>query len=445
MNLKKFAIRGLITLAVVVALCMFLSGTIRTITTAKVKMVSPRSGKLEEKYELTGKLTFPRQEAIRVDIPAGVSITVTKVSTRAGYSVKAGDVLFEAQVTSYESTMKGYQDAYDTASEGLMALEKKSADLRIRRTDQEYADAYYALRDAQKEQVSAQLEVNTLLRVEHLTLPEEGYPEGASEALTAAIDRLSAAQEALSDAESAFAAASRYSISEEAFSYIDEKRKYEKAMEQALSDMETLSSLNYAVATVTAPHKGYVTALEVAVGDTYDGSKPALYITPEDEKPILRASVDSIERTVSKGMEVVFDRRDYGTVSAKVKAAEVSAEGGKYIDVEVDKDIIDAVGSVYSMMSSDVPMRLTYKAKESTTLLPAAAVHGSDQDRYVYVVERENATFGNTRLTVHKTTVTVLGEVDGIVSIQEDMSWQTLAYMEDRALNDGDTVMEYTN
>ena len=35
MNLKKFAVRGLIVLAVAVALCMFFSGTIKTITTAK--------------------------------------------------------------------------------------------------------------------------------------------------------------------------------------------------------------------------------------------------------------------------------------------------------------------------------------------------------------------------------------------------------------------------
>ena len=40
MKLKKYAIRGLIIFAVVVALCMFFSGTIRTITTAKT--IRPR-------------------------------------------------------------------------------------------------------------------------------------------------------------------------------------------------------------------------------------------------------------------------------------------------------------------------------------------------------------------------------------------------------------------
>ena len=59
MNLKKFALRGLAILAVFVALCMFFSGTIKTITTAKVKITRGRSGRLEEKIQLTGKLTFP--------------------------------------------------------------------------------------------------------------------------------------------------------------------------------------------------------------------------------------------------------------------------------------------------------------------------------------------------------------------------------------------------
>ena len=48
-------------------------------------------------------------------------------------------------------------------------------------------------------------------------------------------------------------------------------------------------------------------------------------------------------------------------------------------------------------------------------------------------------------MTVKKQNVTVLAEVKGVVSIQEDLSYTTIAYMEDRALNDGDTVMEYTD
>ena len=59
MNLKKFAVRGIVSLAVFVALCMFFSGTVRTITTPKVRLTSAKRGKLEERVELSCKVAFP--------------------------------------------------------------------------------------------------------------------------------------------------------------------------------------------------------------------------------------------------------------------------------------------------------------------------------------------------------------------------------------------------
>ena len=45
MKLKKIALRGLIGVAVLVALCMFFSGTIENITTPKVKLAKPSRGR----------------------------------------------------------------------------------------------------------------------------------------------------------------------------------------------------------------------------------------------------------------------------------------------------------------------------------------------------------------------------------------------------------------
>ena len=47
MKLKKFALRGLVILMVVVALCIFFARTVQTITTPKVQLVSPQTGRLE--------------------------------------------------------------------------------------------------------------------------------------------------------------------------------------------------------------------------------------------------------------------------------------------------------------------------------------------------------------------------------------------------------------
>ena len=142
MNLKKFAVRGIVVLAIFVALCMFFSGTIRTITTPKVKLISGRRGKLEERTDLTGKLAFPEVEKLGAALPEGMSVTITKVNTRAGYTVKAGDVLVEARVSNYDAALKQYQDAYDQASEQLMNLENKNRGIRITRRDETYAEAY---------------------------------------------------------------------------------------------------------------------------------------------------------------------------------------------------------------------------------------------------------------------------------------------------------------
>ena len=46
MKMKKFALRGLLILAIVVALCMFFSGTVRTLTTPKVRFAQAKNGKL---------------------------------------------------------------------------------------------------------------------------------------------------------------------------------------------------------------------------------------------------------------------------------------------------------------------------------------------------------------------------------------------------------------
>lgn len=41
--------------------------------------------------------------------------------------------------------------------------------------------------------------------------------------------------------------------------------------------------------------------------------------------------------------------------------------------------------------------------------------------------------------------VTVIAEANGTVSIQEDVSYYSIAYMEDRPLSDGSAVMEYAS
>ena len=55
MTLKKFALRGMIVLAAVIALCVLFSGTFRTLTTPKVSLEHAKNGKMESVERVRGQ------------------------------------------------------------------------------------------------------------------------------------------------------------------------------------------------------------------------------------------------------------------------------------------------------------------------------------------------------------------------------------------------------
>ena len=445
MKLKKIAVCGIIVLAVVVALCMFFSGTVRTITTPKIKQVAGRRGKLEERIEITAALNFEGAEEIGVELPQDATITITRVNTRQGYTCSSGDVLVEARVTGYEQSRKQYQDAYDEASEQLMLLESKNRSVRVSKRDEAYADAYYALRDARRRTVTGMTALKALLAKEKLPMTEEGYPEGASDALKAAFDEYRAAQAAQEAARDAWETASRYTVEEAVWTYITDKHSCDEKLAAAEAGLEALTALDSQVRQIVAPHNGYVAAVNVKEGDVCDGSQPLLAITPKGELPGLRADISQITRTVKEGMTVSMKVDSYNTIDTRVTAVGVDLEGKQYADIDLNKEMIARRGSVYAMAQEETPLTLVYRSKEATTLLPVSAVRGSGEDRYVFVVEKQDAAFGGTALKLRKVDVNVLAESDGTASVEEDLTYYSIAYMEDRPIAEGDTVMEYSD
>ncbi len=443
MNLKKFAIRGIVILAICVALCMFFSGTVRTITTPKVRLTAAKRGKLEERVELACKPAFPEVEEIGFSLDDDASLTIVKVNTREGYTVQEGDVLVEAKVANYDQLRKTAQESYDSASEALMSLENKSRGIRVNRRDEAYADAYFALRDARRAAVSLELSMETQLSREGLERTDEGYPEGASDALKEMIDAWREADAERAKAQAAMDSVSRYTVPEEVWSYITEQREQNEKKEEAEEELRRLVALDDQARAIVAPHAGYVATVEVKEGDVYDGSHPMLTITKADVLPTLRADTSELERAVSENMTATFNPDSYDAVETKVIATGTDDEGKKYADIEMTEQLIKARGSVYSMTQEDTTMTLIYRAREATSLLPTSAVRGSGDDRYVYVTEQNTAAFGGDTLKVHRMDVTVAGEYGGTTSIKEDISYYTIAYGEDRAISDGDAVMEY--
>lgn len=443
--MKKLAIKGLLGVAVAVALCMFFSGTIKTISTAKVKLVSAKTGKLEEKIDLSGKLLFPETEEIALDgLTADRSVTIKRVRVTVGREVEEGDVLFEAEITGYDAELAELEKEYDTAQSELMELERKNANLRLKRTEETWIEAYDALAEAKRAVRKAKTALEVGANLAEVVLENGLLPEDADDdKLLDLQNALLAAQEAEASAQAAFDTANRVGISEETLAYVTKTRELRDAMADAQEEISALTVLSVRAAQIVAPHDGFVVEVNVKAGDTYNGSTPAIIMNAKKSKGVMRADVSEIERTIAEDTAVTMQRSNGKTLSAEVSDTGVDAEGKRYIDVELSDKEIENLGGAATLMSRETEMVINYRAGTSTTLLPVSAVRGTGEERYVYIVNERSNALGERTLTVSKMNVTVITEVGATASIEEDLSRQRVAYMEDRAIAEGSQVMTY--
>lgn len=442
--MKKMAIKGLVALAAVVALCMFFSGTIKTISTAKVRLVTAKQGKLEEEIKLSGNLTFPQTEEVKLALASDQSVTIKRVRVAKGRKVAAGDVLFEAEVSGYDKEMESLRSDYETTQKELMELERKNGDVRLKRTEEIWVEAYDALAQSKDDLMNAQTQLEVAAKLAGVTLTDGRLPEKEQdETLLEAQKAVDKAQAAQDEAQKKFNSANRLGISENVISYITQSRTLNEKLTAAQEKITALDVLARQAKQVTAPHDGYIVEINVKAGDSYDGRTAAIVISAEDGDAVLRADTSKIEKKIDKGTQVTVKRDNDKTLSKKVTDSGVDEEGKRYIDVKLtDKDIGNLGGGAV-LFSAAVDMTASYRATTSTTLLPASAVRGSGDNRYVYVVNEESNALGQRVLKVKKQDVKVLSEVGSTVSIQDDLSRQRVAYMEDRTISDGSEVMVY--
>ena len=176
--MKKMAIKGLVALAAVVALCMFFSGTIKTISTAKVRLVTAKQGKLEEEIKLSGNLTFTQTEEVKLALASDQSVTIKRVRVAKGRKVAAGDVLFEAEVSGYDKEMESLRSDYEAAQKELMELERKNGDVRLKRTEEIWVEAYDALAKSKEDCMTAQTQLEVAAKLAGVTLSGGRLPSG---------------------------------------------------------------------------------------------------------------------------------------------------------------------------------------------------------------------------------------------------------------------------
>ena len=441
MKLKRFALRGLIVLFVAVALCMFFARTVQTITTPKVQLVQSTSGRFEDKMTFRAQVYFAETEEFTVEEAKDMNITVDKLYVRAGNYVKKGDIIFTAKTPSYEEEIKKVREDYDAKNKELLELDvqnrKLSKESYQNTMYQQLLDAQDALSEATYEARYAAAKESVVLTGDVSTWQSQLALSGeVSDDLKAAVNKARTAQAAYEEARAAYFAV-----------LVTKRNGLMEEIEDLNQKMVTLTVLETSLKAVVAPRDGYIIELKVAEGDTYDGTKVAYVMNKEDCVPVLRAPLDSNStRTIADGTRAEISSDNYGSERTSVEKTTIASDGTKYLQMPMPETYLssDSTAIRRFMQDGGVDVKITYRAKSATTLLAPSCVRSDGESNYVYVVEYSGGGFlSQNTMKVKKTSVTVIERSDSTVSIQEDLSYRSIADREDRALEDGATVMEY--
>lgn len=411
-KLRRMAGKGLVILISVLLLCIFFSGTLKTLTTPKVKITSPTNGKFKDTASLSGLFHVSEvEEAGLEDLPENAALTVKQVYVRPGQRVQAGDALFSVEVVDYDAKMEDMQADYLQKGQELLSLEQNP--VKLLRSDEQWIRAWNDLQAAEKTLLQKQL-------------------EGTADAAT---------QKQAEDARAAFLTADRAGINADAYAWYTEKQRLEEEREALLENMKDLKELQER-GMVTARHAGYILNVAVQAGSSFDGQKAALSMSANGADLYLRAYTENSPRKITMGMTVQIPTTNT-TLRTKVAAVGYDTHGRSYADIELKEDMVNALGGTAALLNTPIAVQVQYTAETASLQLPASALRSNGLEEYVYIVQESENLFGGAVLKLEKQKVTVDDRSDTMVSVTGIARDAQVAYMEDKPLQDGMEVIPY--
>ena len=457
MTLKKFALRGMIVLAAVIALCVLFSGTFRTLTTPKVTITHSRNGKLESSTVLMGKVAFPEEEEMNIQVPEELSLTVRRLYVTPGQKISKGERMIAAEVTDGNKKLLELQAQYVKVRDTLDNWDRKHGDIRLTRNEEAWIDAYNAAREAEDKELElrhalmANLGLNSSGDLNETTVKKflKTLKQKASQqAIIEQYNNWMMAKNAMTEAQKKLKGLDRYAVEDSVWTTLQEKNDKIKEKAEIEDKMMAIRQLQKQVSEIAAPHDGYVIEVKVQKDAVLTSGEAELFlITPEGKEPVLRAEMTDVKKTVQKGAVVSVPINDWYRVESKVIATGLTKAGAPYADVKMPEDLLYRVSSLVQDSTAEIKMKATVRAKESSTLIEVAAVRGRGENRYVYIGEPKQTLFGDTRYKVVKREFRVLGENEKYVSADSNDIWssEAILYMEDREINEGSYVMAREN
>lgn len=444
--MKKAAIKGLVILGSIVLLCVFFSGTLHTITTAKVQTARARNGRLESELTLTGSLKWPETESLAVEgMTDNDTLIIRRLPVSAGSWLREGDLIAECAVSSYDSRLESLQASYSGKEKEYLEQERKGGSLFLTDRHLQWYDAYRKVQTTGEEAQRLRQDLRLEAWKAGVTLgTDDTLPEGCEdETLTALRGQLDEAARAQAEAEKAFDKLKLLNISEEAITYLEKKEELRKEMDDLAAQITALRILKERSAAIRAPHDAYVTSLELKAGDTIGADTILLMLTAPDTQPVIRLDPDDSRQAIATGTAVTLSVGDASAESV-ISGQAVGEDGRVYLEAAADRTILSALGGAAAAAEENaVTAKLKLLSEDTYTLIPVTALRGSGGNYYIYTAASTQNTLGAEKLTVTRKDVTVRGTNSSVAAIEESLKGEDIVYMEDRPLSEGCEVMPY--
>ncbi|MBP5727427.1 MAG: hypothetical protein J6Y48_10190 [Clostridia bacterium] len=453
MTLKKFALRGMIVLAAVIALCVLFSGTFRTLTTPKVRLEHAKNGKMESSTVLMGKVVFPEEEEMNIQVPEELTLTVRRLYVTPGQQISKGDRMIAAEVTDGNKKLLELQAQYVKVRDTLDNWDRKHGDIRLSRNEEAWIDAYNAAREAEDKELElrhalmANLGLKSSNDLNETTVKKflKTLKQKASQqAIIEQYNNWMMAKNAMTEAQKKLKGLDRYAVEDSVWTTLQEKNDKIKEKAEIEDKMMAIRQLQKQVSEIAAPHDGYVIEVKVQKDAVLTSGEAELFlISPEDKGPVLRAELTDKKKNVQKGAVVSIPVSDWFRVESKVTATGLTKTGVPYADIKIPDDLSYRISNLFKD-GEEIKMKATVRDKENSTLIPVAAVRGSGENRYVYIGRPQQSLFGDTTYVVDQVEFRVLGENDKYVSTDNsDLGYSSIPilYMEDREIQKDSVVM----
>jgi len=452
--MKKLAIRVGVILAAVVACSMFFANTIITITTPKVKFAEVGYKRFEEQMNREASLHFDKTDKITVEAARKTPVTVDQMYVRVGDRVEAGDTICTTSLSgTFTEEVESASDALVAAQQAYMKNETENIKL-VSTIDSDKNEAKRAMDDTGKALADAQAKLlgeaakaGTLLSDDTKTWAAAIQQSGDA-GLISLMESVLDAQGASDRANAAFLDTFANSKTKtEVYEFLLQRAELQSEVDKAQNKLVELVASSEAMTVIRAEHGGYVVELGIQEGAVYDGGAPAYELTVSGQAPLLRCEVTGVKREFGEGMRADI-KAEYGDIRAEVAAVVREGVDRKFLHIELSDEMIEQLGGVRTLMNNGVTVKLTYRSKEATCILPTGAIRKDDDGTgdYVYLSEERYDGLWGSYLVARKAPVTVLERGDKEVSIQEDLRYGWRArpvYQESKPLKDGARIEEY--